>query len=52
MGEGVKAVMFAVVAAAVQGVLCGGDDLLHGVLIGCLPQFPQGLVVPRLPGQS
>jgi len=45
LGEGVKAVMFAVVPAAVQGVLCGGDDFLHGVAIGCLPQCPRVLVV-------
>ena len=43
--EGVKGVMFAVVPAAVQGVLCRGDDFLCGVSIGCLPQCPQGLVV-------
>jgi hypothetical protein len=29
--EVVKAVMFAMVPAAVQGVLHGGDDLLHDV---------------------
>jgi hypothetical protein len=37
--------MFAVVPAAVQVVLCGGDDLPHGVSIGCLLQYPQGLDV-------
>jgi hypothetical protein len=44
LDEGVKAVMFAVVSAAVQGVLCGDDDFLHGVSLECLPQCPQGLV--------
>ena len=37
--------MFAVVPAAVQGVLCGGDDFLHSVSIEYLPQCPRVLVV-------
>jgi hypothetical protein len=38
----VKDVKAAMVLAAAQGILCGGDSSA-GASMGCLPQFPWGL---------